>query len=98
MAENWKIYYDNGQTYSPEDGRWEDAPADGVLFVVDKQGDVHHHSGADYYWKLQDGTVVATSDLGPLLRSLGIVKFGRWTTHTNMERIRQRVVEEWKGK
>ena len=30
----WRIYYDDGSTYSCLDGSWEDAPEHGVLCVV----------------------------------------------------------------
>lgn len=81
----WKVYYDDGSTYSSEDGAWSDAPPDGVLFVVYWVDGVKTiFSGADHYY-FHDGVVAATNDLGPLLRKLGIVKFGRWTSHKRME-------------
>jgi hypothetical protein len=80
--------------YSSQDGPWKDAPSDGVLFVLCKKGDVVQTiSGSDHYILLDDETVAETEDLGPLLRAWG-VKFGRWTTHKNMERIGKRVAEE----
>lgn len=92
----WKIYYDDGSTFDSNDGEWDEAPLDGVIFVVEKVGDrTVFHSGNDYYVMMAD-TVMTTGDLGPILRKLGFVKFGRWTSHRTFERISQRVREEWK--
>jgi hypothetical protein len=86
----WCLYYDDGSTFSDEDGPWTQAPADGVLFAVEWEGDQKRvYSGHDYY--LNDGGLGYTDDLGPLLRKLGVVKFGRWTSHANLERVRKRM-------
>jgi len=93
-ADQWRIYYDDGKVFTSEDGSWEDAPADGVLFVLQKTGDVVHTlSGCDHY-VLVDDTVAATQDLGPLLRKLGWCKFGRWTSIKKYEEISRRVGED----
>ncbi|OGS01551.1 MAG: hypothetical protein A2V88_02690 [Elusimicrobia bacterium RBG_16_66_12] len=90
----WKIYYDDRTTFSSEDGRWSDAPTDGVLFVVvwDERGKTPY-SGADYYY-MEGDQLCSTHDLGPLLRKLGIVKFGRWTSIRRMEEAAARVRED----
>ena len=90
----FKIYYDDLSTFSSEDGPWDEAPADGILYVVswvDGKKDIL--SGADFYF-LHDGAIGSTSDLGPLQRKLGFIKFGRWTSHKNMERAAQMVRED----
>lgn len=76
----WKIFYDDYSTYSSKDGPWEKAPTDGVLFVIEffDNGTKDIHQGNDYYI-LEDDTIYATGDLGPLLRKWGKIKFGRWT-------------------
>ena len=90
----WAIFYDDGSMFSSEDGAWQDAPSDGVLFVLCKKGDVIETvSGSDHYVLLDDETIATTPDLGPLLRKWG-VKFGRWTTHKNMEVVGKRVAQE----
>jgi len=75
------IYYDDGSTYSNLNGRFEDAPPDGVLGVIEK--DEQHgyviYYGKDFYYKIDDDTVGMTDDIGPFLRTLGVIKFGRWT-------------------
>lgn len=82
----WRLYYDDGSTFSDEDGPWEEAPPDGVLFAVQWQdGKKEVLSGSDFYF-FHDGSFGQTNDLGPLLRKLGIIKFGRWTTHAKLER------------
>lgn len=92
----WVIYYDDHSTFSSLDGTWEQAPADGVLYVLELVGDrIITHSGNDYYPMLEDsGTVAPTGDLGPFLRKLGTVKFGRYTTHKIMEEVSRRVAED----
>lgn len=81
----FKLYYDDGSTYSSDDGPWDAAPADGVLYAVRwVDGKKEILSGADYYY-IWGGVFASTDDLGPLLRKLGFVKFGRWTSHRRME-------------
>ena len=99
MEHTWRIYYDSGATYGPEDGAWLDAPLEGVLAVVEKRGDrLTLHSGGDHYYRCDDdGTIVATDDAATILRSLGWVKFGRYTSNTKMGKLFERIKLEWKG-
>lgn len=94
----WAIYYDDGSTFDSDDGSFDQAPSDGVICVVRKEGDrAEFLSGADYYVRFaEDGSVIATGDVGPLLRKLGFIKFGRYTSHRNQERIMSRARDEWK--
>lgn len=95
--ERWAIYYDDGSIFTSEDGTWNDAPLDGVLFVLQKVGDrAIPQSGADFYYLIDD-TVAATGDLGPFLRSLKIIKFGRWTSIKKYEAVSRRVAEDAKS-
>lgn len=92
------IYYDDETIFSSEDGAFEDAPSDGVLFIAQRlEGSdiVEMHSGNDFYIWLE-GQVVDTGDLGPYLRSLGTVKFGRHTTHKRFEQVSEQVRHDWK--
>lgn len=94
---NWRIYYDDGRIVTNDDCIWNEAPTDGVLFVLQKIGDrIVTQSGADYYVMIDD-TVAATGDLGPLLRKLGFIKFGRWTSIKQYEAIGRRVAEDAKS-
>lgn len=59
---DWRIYYDDGSTYSSEDGCAENAPAFGVQAIVQRDFDDEIHNvgryvlsspmvdGNDYYW------------------------------------------------
>jgi hypothetical protein len=98
MSAPWRIYYDSGQVFTSEDGAFEDAPADGVLFVLQKHGDkVLTLSGADYY-AMVDGSVCVSGELGPLLRKLAPwCKFGRWTSIKKYEEIGRRVAADAKS-
>lgn len=96
----WRIYYDDGSTFDEDDGPFDAAPVEGVVCIVRKDGErVEFHSGADFYWRFdEDGSIAATSDIGPLLRSLKYVKFGRFTSNTKHARIMSRAREDWKGR
>lgn len=87
----WRIYYDDGRIFDSTDGPFEQAPSDGVLFIIQKIGDkVYTHSGGDHYFMV-DGDIVSTADIGPLLRQWG-VKFGRWTSHRKFEEASARAM------
>lgn len=62
----WRIYYDNGLTFSDEDGTLKEAPAFGVQAIV-CDPDIWH--GGDF-----------TGLIDYLVRT-GLVKFGRLTTN-----------------
>jgi hypothetical protein len=95
----WRIYYRGGQSYGDTDGSWEDAPAEGVLLVVERIGDrTEFHMGADHYQLESDGTVVLR-DTRTLLAMIGRwpmspVKFGQYVGHTEMERARRQAHED----
>lgn len=98
---DWRVYYDDGSTYDSDDGPWSDAPADGIICVVRRDGErTEFVSGGDYYVRFaEDGSIIATEDIGPLLRRLAPwLKFGRFTSHRNQARIMDRAKDDWKGK
>ncbi len=99
-SRKWCIYYDNGSTFDNQDGEWNDAPVDGVICIVRKDGDrTEFHSGGDFYIRYEeDGSIADTSDIGPTLRALKFIKFGRYTSNKNQERIMTRARMEWVGK
>ena len=93
----WKIYYDDGTAFSNIDGEWETAPSDGVLCVVVKSDKTGRHifSGSDYYFKIPGTDSFAhADDLGPFLRKLGLVKFGRWGPDRLMEDALKKVASD----
>ena len=96
----WRIYYDNDRTYGSDNGSWADAPTEGVIAVVEKIGDkLTVHQGHDFYYLAEDGTIIQTNDWHILLRAIGFVKmtpikFGRYTSNTNMARIMDRIRSE----
>lgn len=55
---NWRIYYDDGSTYSDDDGPVENAPCDGVIVVAQRDLDVgverlffkHFYAWSDGRW------------------------------------------------
>ncbi|MCH7535022.1 MAG: hypothetical protein IH948_04650 [Bacteroidetes bacterium] len=85
----WKIYYDNNTTFSNLDGEWESAPSDGVVCVIVKSDKIGRKifQGSDFYFKIPGtDTLAYADDLGPFLRKLGLIKFGRWTSDNAMEK------------
>ena len=93
----WRIYYDDGTVFSDEDGPFSKAPSDGVLAVVERDEQVGYviYYGKDFYYELpDDGTIGMADDIGPFLRLLGCVKFGRWTGRTTWAREWDRIVAE----
>jgi hypothetical protein len=100
-ARDFAIYYDDGTVYDSHDGPFGEAPSDGVICVVYRHGDLTEFlSGHDYYARFaDDGSIIGTGDIGPLLRGrCPWLKFGRYTSHANQARIMNRARDEWKGK
>lgn len=93
----WKIWYDDGTTFSSDDGPAEIAPMDGVQAVVQWQdnGNVDVLEGHEYYW--WTGDCWAHGRLNSLERWLRVMcprlKFGRFTRNE----IHRRIMEEVDG-
>jgi hypothetical protein len=96
---NWKIYYDNGNTYSDGDGSVEDAPGLGVLGISIADSIVGRHlvSRRDYYWydlgRWFGGDVFGLWDY---LQRPGFKKviFGRSTTNEDWNTALKRMLED----
>ena len=96
VTEAWRIYYDDGVVFTSDDGPFEEAPPDGVLFVLQRRVGtdvVNTLSGADYYAMI-DGEIIATGSVGELLRTIGWIKHGRWTSRGRFEEVSRRVAAE----
>ncbi len=97
----WRIYYRGGRVFSSEDGPWRDAPADGVLAVVEIIGERRTiRSGGDYYRLADDGTVVVHETSDAILHAIGhtelsAIKFGWCTTPTEMSRVFARIEADY---
>ena len=80
---SWTIWYDDGTSFSSESGSWDDAPVDGILFVLEtfEDGRKLVHMGSDYY-VLKDGDIMDFSavHLERHLREVPGWKFGRWAS------------------
>lgn len=74
------MYYDDGSAFSSCEGKWEDAPSDGVQILVEyyNDGSKKLHIERDYYI-FDEGKAYGTNNINPWLRKNKIVKFGRWT-------------------
>jgi hypothetical protein len=94
----WRIYYAGGGAFGSEQGSWDEAPLDGVLFVAVEYADgrVERHSGADFYALLDGNTVASTGEITSILRERAPwIKYGVWSTHADLERARERMNREF---
>lgn len=77
-----------------------EAPSDGLQFVLERQpddcnySDRHMYSGKDYFPYLKTGGFESVDDLGPWLRNLGFVKFGRMMGEKAYRELYQLVKED----
>ncbi|MHA2066384.1 MAG: hypothetical protein ACXABY_18590 [Candidatus Thorarchaeota archaeon] len=92
----WKIYYDDGTTFSNEEGTPESAPLDGVLCIVEKQDQVQVYYGFDfYYWTGENWAAGYQAALERWLRGvLPDLKYGRWT-RTSIYKQAMKAAETW---
>lgn len=87
----WRIYYDDGSTFSSNDGPPEDAPALGVICIAQPDPEVGRHivSGFDYYWFTYEWWGGDLFGLFDYLITPGhkTVKFGRTVSNTDFSEI-----------
>jgi hypothetical protein len=106
---DWRIYYDDDSTWDNLSGdpgevtivvpkAWFQAPSDGVLAIQRRtvppclvKRQIHHRT--DNYF-LHDDVLAGTDDLGPLLRKLGLVKFGRWTKSEHWHKKWDQIIDD----
>jgi len=86
----WAIVYDDLSVVRGEgELEWRLAPPDGVQWVVNEE---RLMGETDYYY-YHDGAFYHSDDLGPLLRKLGVVKFGRMANTKVWDKTREIAVE-----
>lgn len=73
MSVKWRIHYEDGSTFSSEDGTFQQAPSFGVLCVVCDKDEL-----------VLGGDIVGLIDY---LCRIGLVKFGRMTDNQTYECI-----------
>jgi hypothetical protein len=76
---------------------WVEAPSDGVQCIVveDEERGAAFLRERDYYMIGDEnshfkGSIMQTKDLGPYLRSMGLVKYGLWTDSREFQNIKNR--------
>ena len=96
----WRVFYDDGTTYSSEDGTPFDAPRQGVQAIVQaKDGDYEKVFGRDhFYYEAKRGGWVTCDLFGcidHLLRAeRQCVLFGRQMADSDFRAVMQRVDNE----
>lgn len=93
---HWRLYYPNHATYDSDDGAFVDAPNDGVQAIKkrDSKGRLCTFHGHDFYPWAPDSSLYGTDDLGPILRTLGWIKFGATVDDSHFRDILARVSED----
>ena len=91
----WLIFYDDGCTFSSDDGAWKDAPARGVQAIVYEHPDSGWAicQGGDFFRLDTQGRPVALDRYGMLdyvADVLGIVKVGRMLSQIEYAAVYQR--------
>jgi hypothetical protein len=93
----WKIFYDDGTTFSSSDGEAKEAPMDGVQVIVEwfDNGTIKVTEGMEYYWWTGDCWAFGRlNDLERWLRALlPELKFGRFTKNA----VHQAAIKEAHG-
>lgn len=91
MVTKWKIWYDDGTTFSSADGTPSQAPLDGIVGIVEWHDDKAQRPywGSDFYHWTGDGWRAGNqADLERWLRGFcKEVKYGRWIPQTLWDKI-----------
>jgi len=102
---HWKLYYVDDTVFSSDDGTWEEAPDDGILYAVvwfDKFHDTPTHkrryrriaNGMDYYF-WHEGTLCCNNDTLEVNKerypSVTHYKRGMWTGDAHFEEVYERI-------
>lgn len=95
----WRIYYDDGSTYSSADGAVEFAPCDGIIIIAQSDDDVGReilHRKDFYYWERGRWFGCDRYGLEDYLRRPGWKKIaaGRNTEHRNYQILFHRACTE----
>lgn len=95
----WKIYYDDGSTFSDEDGRVYDAPALGVQVIAQEDPDVGRQLfwEIDFYWYSEHGWFGGdVFGLWDYLATPGpkVVKFGRYVPRADFLRAYHKALKD----
>lgn len=97
-TKKWKIWYDDGSTFSNEDGTPEEAPVDGILAILEKRANntiMNHHANEYYYWTGENWFSGNLASLERWLRKeLPNLKYGRWTKDSIWKEV-MKESEKW---
>jgi len=99
---SWKVFYDDGTTFGPDDGRPNEAPAFGVIATVstEQSGSKSLTEGDDYYFyhPLDERWFgVELVGLVDFLVHSGFLKLGRFIPQDRYLQIIKQALAEVKG-
>ena len=94
----WRVYYDGGGVFSSDEGTPSDAPAWGVLVVLDSEPEREYQNpihSKDYYLYVDGGWVgVDFTGLLDRLTQMGLVKVGRTVHEAEFMRAVERAIRD----
>ena len=77
---------------------WHEAPRDGLqVVVVNGQPDITLRE-KDIYCPMMNGEIMSTDDLGPIMRTAGLAKYGLYLPRVEYDAVNQRVKEYRRGR
>ena len=95
----WKIFYDDREPFSSENGTPEEAPLDGVQVIIQRwsNGVVEKLHSNDYYFWVNgkhwiDGSHV--SMLTWMRKAVPCLKYGRFTDNEHFKEIKERAFHD----
>ena len=98
---SWRVYYDGGGTFSSDEGTPADAPAWGVLVILDTEPETEGQTivtQKDYYLRADGGWLgVDFTGLLDRLTQMGVVKVGRTVHEKEFMRAVERAIADRDG-
>ena len=103
MKKDWQIYYDDKKPFSNLDGTPEQAPAWGVIDIMQydtaRDGRGYHQGGSDYYiWREVDQKWVGVDFCGLvdfMINEIDLMKVGRTIDTKKYLEIRKQAGEDF---
>lgn len=97
----WRVFYDDGTIYGPDDGEPNEAPAWGVVATVSTEDELKVLTEGDdyYYWNPMDERWYGVDLIGlvDFLTHTGFLKIGRFVPQKQYLKILEKALEDVTG-